>query len=128
MQTEVQIQEIPLPTIDTEVPMEEVRGEIDLKGLDLVSLEEACKNNAMHAITPKQIQLLTDILQSPNTKSKLGVVISHLKDSKRSIKEAKKKRRKSYIQRLVVLGTNLVESGQYSQLTKFFPSNPPVTQ
>ena len=77
--------------MDTETPMEEVKGDIDLKGLDLVSLEEACKNNAMHAITPKQIQLLTDILQSPSTRSKLGVAISHLKDSKKSIKEAKKK-------------------------------------
>ena len=97
--------------IDTEVPMEEVRGEIDLKGLDLVSLEEACKNNAMHAITPKQIQLLIDNLQSPNTRSKLGVVISHLKDLKKSIKEAKKKGRKSDIQRLADLGYNLVDLG-----------------
>ena len=108
--------------------MEEVRGEIDLNDVDLVSLEEACKNNAMHAITPKQIQLLIDILQSPSIRSKLGVVISHLKDLKKSIKEAKKKERKSNIQRLVDLGSNLVDSGQYSQLTEFFPSNLPVTQ
>ena len=108
--------------------MEEVRGEIDLKGLDIVSLEEAYKNNAMHVITPKQIQLLTNILQFPSTRSKLGVAISHLKDSKKSIKEAKKKGRKYDIQRLAVLGFNLVDSGKYSQLTEFFPSNRLVTQ
>ena len=56
--------------MDMEAPLEEVSGEIDLKGLDFLSLEEACKNNAMHAITPKQIQLLTDILQSPSTRFK----------------------------------------------------------
>ena len=114
--------------MDTETPMEEVKGDIDLKGLDLVSLEEACKNNAMYAITPKQIQLLTDILQLPSTISKMGVAISLLKDSKKSIKEAKKKGRKIGIQRLAVLGSNLVDSGQYSLLTEFFPSNPSVTQ
>ena len=82
----------------------------------------------MHAITPKQIQLLTDILQSPSTISKLGVAISHLKDSKKSIKEAKKKGRKIGIQRLAAMGSNLFDSRKYSQLTKFFPSNPSVTQ
>ena len=88
--------------------MEEVWEDIDLKGLDLLGLEEACKNNALHAITPKQIQFPTDILQSPNTRSKLGVVIIHLKDTKRSIKEAEKKGRKYNIQRLADLATNLV--------------------
>ena len=68
-QIEVQTQEISTPIMDTETPMEEVRGDIYLKGLDLVSLEESCKNNTMHVITPKQIQLLTNILQSPNTRS-----------------------------------------------------------
>ena len=66
-------------------------GDIDLGDLDLLGLKDACKNNTLHSIIPKKIQLLTDILQSTNTRSKLGIIISNPKETKKNIKEAKKR-------------------------------------
>ena len=78
-------QETPSSMQDVDVPIDECLRDIDLKGLDLFVLEKACKNNTLHAITPKQIQLLMYILQYPSTRLKLGVIISHLKETKKRI-------------------------------------------
>ena len=66
-------------------------GDIYLGDLDLLGLEDACKNNTLHAIAPKKIQLLTDILNSSKTHSKIGINISNPKETKKSVKEVKKR-------------------------------------
>ena len=97
--------------------MNEDMGDIDLGDLDLLRLEDACKNNTLHAIAPKQIQLLTNILNSSRTRAKLGIITNKPKETQKSLKESKKRGRKTYIKRISTLGTRLVESRQYSQLT-----------
>ena len=57
--------------------MDEDMGDIELEDLDLLGLEYACKNNIHHAIAPKEIQLLTEILQSSITRTKWGIIISN---------------------------------------------------
>ena len=103
-------------------------GDIDLGGLDMTSLEDACRNNTFQNIAPNQIELLTHILHSIKANNKLGVVTTTPKDIKKKTKDTKKRGRKIALQRITNLGAELVESGQYSQLTKFFPLNISVTQ
>ena len=51
-----------------------------------------------------------------------------LNDPKKEIKDLKKRGRKIDLQRIASLGSRLVESGQYAQLTEFFPSNSQCSQ
>ena len=44
-----------LSTQDIDVLMDEDMGDIELGDLDLLGLEDACKNKTLHAISPKQI-------------------------------------------------------------------------
>jgi hypothetical protein len=50
------------------------------------------------------------------------------RDPKKAAKDAKKGGRKTDLQRITILGSRLVESGKYAQLTEFFPSNPQCSQ
>ena len=92
-----------------------------------IGLEDACKNNTLQNIAPKKIEMLTDILHTSKSNNKLGVVTTTPKEIKKNIKENKKRGRKNSLQRITNLGTKLVESGQYSQLTEFFPLHPSIT-
>ena len=51
----------------------------DLGDLDLLGLEDACKNNTLHDIAPKQIQMLTDILHTAKANNKMGIITSNPK-------------------------------------------------
>ena len=108
--------------------MDEEMGDIYLGGLDITRLEDTCRNNTFQNISPSQIELLADILHSIKANNKLGVVTTTPKDIKKKTKDTKKRGRKTALQRITNLGGQLVESSQYSQLTKFFPLNVSVTQ
>ena len=108
--------------------MDEDMGYIDLVDMDLLGLEDAYKNNTLHAITPKKIQLLSNILQSSRTRTKLGIIIRNPNKTKKIIKESKNRGHKKYIQRITTLVTRLVESRQYSHRKEFFSSNSNVNQ
>ena len=58
----------------------------------------------------------------------LGVTKARQIEKLKNQKDAKKKGRKTALQRINRLGTMLVESGQYAQLTEFFSSSPPIIQ
>ena len=66
-------------------------GDIYLGDLDLLGLEDACKNNTLHAIAPKQIQLLNDILNSAKNHARLGIITGIPRETKNSVKEVKKR-------------------------------------
>ena len=108
--------------------MDEEMGDIELGDLDLVGLEDACKNNTFQDIAPKQIQMLTDILHNAKANKKLSIVTTTPKETKKGTKKSKKRGRKTALKRIANMGTILVESGQYSQLTEIFPLNPTVNQ
>ena len=72
--------------------------------------------------------MLTDILHTAKDNNKLGIITANPKDIKKGTKESKKRGRKIALQRITNLGTILVESRQYSQLTKFSPLNSTVNQ
>ena len=103
--------------------MDEEMGDIDLGGLDITSLEDACKNKTLQNIALNQIKLLIDILHSIKSNTKLGVLTTTPKDIKKKTKDTKKRGRKTALQRITNFGAELVELGQYSQLTEFFPLN-----
>ena len=96
--------------------MDEEMGDNDLGGLDIVRLEDTCKNKTFQNIAPNQIELLTNILHSIKANNKLGVVTTTPKHIKKNTKDTKKRVRKNALQRITNLGAKLVESVQYSQL------------
>ena len=60
--------------------MDEDMGDIDLGDLYLLGPECVYKNNTLHAIAPKQIQLLTNILNSARTRARLGIITNGPKE------------------------------------------------
>ena len=94
--------------------MDEEMGDIEIGELDLASLEKACKNNDPQNIAPKQIEMLTNILHKAKASNKLGIITANPKDYKKSNKESKKRGQKIALQRIVKLGTFLVDLGKYS--------------
>ena len=94
------------------------------EGMDLIVLEDACTKKAFKSIPPKQIQLLHKPLVKE--KAQLGVATSGQKEKQKAHKDSKKKGRKLALQRINRLGTALVDSGQYAQLTESFTSPPPL--
>ena len=72
--------------------------------------------------------MLTNILHKEKVNNKLYITTANPKDYKKSNKESKKRGQKTALQRIVKLGTFLVDSGKYSQLTDFFPLNQPGNQ
>jgi hypothetical protein len=83
---------------------------------------------AFQTISPKQIQLLKDALSKARARSKLGIQNISQKEPKKAQRDPKKRGRKMDMHDLNTLGTRLVESGKYAQLTEFFPANTPSSQ
>ena len=74
-------------------------GDIDLGDLDLSGLEDAYKNNTLHVVAPKQIHLLTDILNSARTRARLGIITNNPKEQKIVSMNLKREARKhTYIE------------------------------
>ena len=71
--------------------MDEEMGDTELGDLDLVGLEDACMNNTFQYISPKQIQMLMDILHNAKANNKLGIITTTPKETKKGTKESKKK-------------------------------------
>ena len=97
------------------------------EGLDLIGLEDACTKKSFKSIPPKQIQLIHKALAKSKAQN-LGVAKYGHKEKQKNQKDAKKKGRKTSLQRINCLGTVLFESSQYTQLTKFFSSQPAINQ
>ena len=89
--------------------MDEEMGDIELGELDLAGLENACENNNLQNIAPKQIQMLTNILHTAKANKKLGIVTTTPKETKKGNKESKKRGRKTALQRITNLRSILVE-------------------
>ena len=104
--------------------MDDEMLEIEQGELDLLGLEYSCIKKISSSIPALQIQLLKETLTKAKDQNKLGVLNIHKKEKLKLIQESKKRGRKSLLQRINVLGSRLVESGQYDQLTEFFPSSP----
>jgi acetate kinase len=122
---------MPLPTEnlicstsqDFDVLMDEDMGDLDLGELDLLGLEDACKKHAFHTIAPKQIHLLKEVLNKAKCVARLGIQNNPPIDLKKVVKDLKKRGCKTDLQRIASLGSRLVESGKYAQLTELFSSN-----
>ena len=65
----------------------------------------------------KKIKLLKDTLSKAKSKSKLGIQNIPQKDQKKVATYTKRKAIKTDLQHLKYLGMNLVELGQYVELT-----------
>ena len=115
-----------MPDQNLEVLEEEDMKDAIPEGLDLIGLEDACTRKAFKSIPPKQIQLLHKALVK--AKAQLGVATSGQKEKQKAHKDPEKKGCKSTLQRINRLGTALVDSGQYAQLTEFFTTPPSVNQ
>ena len=72
--------------------------------------------------------MLMDIMHTTKANNKLGIITTNPKVIKKGPKESKKQGRKTTLQRITNLGTFLMELGQYSHLTKFFPLNSTFNQ
>ena len=82
--------------------------------MDLVGLEAPCSDKTPTQIPPQQVSLLEKaIIQAKNMNS-LGVVVESLNDTDGKKKLKKEKRgRPSNVQRIKVIGEQMVASGQY---------------
>lgn len=86
----------------------------------VLTLEDACNKQTFSSIPPQQIQLLKESLLKLKTTSKLGVQNLPRKDKSKMIKDSKKRGCKLDLLLILMLGTKLVESRKYAQLTKLF--------
>ena len=87
---------------------------MEIGDLDLEGLEVACFDKIPTQIPPQQVSLLEKaIIHAENMKS-LGVVVESLKESNGKMKIKKENRgRQSNVQRIKVVGAQLVASGQH---------------
>ena len=73
--------------------MDEEMEEIEIGGMDLLGLEDACTIKAFISILPTQIQILKESLAKEKSQNKLGFQSTPQKDNKNT-KETIKKRPK----------------------------------
>ena len=100
--------------------MEEEPESIDIGDLDILGLEQACKQEAYDKIPHRQIDNLEVILFSAHQQRSLGIQLGSHWDGKKIFKETKKRGRRTDLQRTIIIGEMLVESGRYPKLTKFY--------
>ena len=91
--------------------MDEEMVEIEIGGLDLLGMEDACTQKAFISIPPTHIQLLKEYLSKAKGQNKLDIQSTHRKDKQKFERDNRKKGRKTDLQRINTLGTRLVESG-----------------
>lgn len=108
--------------------MEVDRETIDIGELDILGLEKACKTGKFDKITDKRVDNLVEVLSKAQKKYSLGVQKGSQWDGKFLYKDSKKRGRKSTLERTIKIGEVLVESGRYAKLTKYFNSNPKLSQ
>jgi len=108
--------------------MEEDLEHIDIGELDILSLEQACKTGNFEKIPDRQVDNLVEVLNKAQNKYSLGVQIGSPWDGKFITKDNKKRGRKTTLERTIKIGEILVESGRYAKLTKYFNTNPHLSQ
>ena len=99
-----------------------------LEELDLLGLEDACTKKYFDSIPAWYIELLQESLSKSKDHNKLEVHNTAQKHKQKSQRDSKKRGRKYTLQTINRLGPTLVESTQYTQLTKFFSSHLAVIQ
>lgn len=65
--------------------MDEEMGNLKFGELNLLGMEDACKRNAFHAISPKQIYIIKECLYKEGDFNKQGVQRNPPKDKKKVI-------------------------------------------
>jgi hypothetical protein len=70
--------------------MDDDMSDLDLGDIDLLGLEDACKQKAFHAISPKQIQLIKEVLKKSRARFKLGIQNNPQKYPKNVPRDTKK--------------------------------------
>jgi len=108
--------------------MEEDGETIDIGELDILGLEQACKSGKFDKITDTQVDNLVEVLSKAQKKYSLGVQKGSQWDGNFFSKDSKKRGRKSTLERTIKIGEVLVESGRYAKLTKYYNSNPKLSQ
>ena len=102
---------------------------INFGDLDLTGLEKSCDSKAYHTIPPRQIDSLEEALlkaQLLKGSAHLGIQGELIPwKTINIIRESRKRGRPTELQRLITLGDQLVESGRFSKLTKFFTALKP---
>lgn len=108
-----------LPTV-----MEEDPEKVSLDGLDIFKLETACKQKEFNSIPPWQIDRLEGVLSKAQRNINMGIQAGSPWDGKKILKETKKRGRKTDLQRTIIVGELLMESGRFPKLTKFYKPKP----
>lgn len=98
--------------------MEEEPESFNIKDLDILGLEQACKKKEYEKIPERQIENLEVILSRAQKQRSLGVQTDSQWDGRNIFKDNKKRGWKTNLQRTICIGEMLVESGRYSKLTK----------
>lgn len=104
--------------------MEEDQETVSIDGLDILKLEEACKQKEYNSIPPWEIDRLAGVLAKAQHSKCLGVQAGSPWDGKKIQKETKKSGRKTDLQRTIILGEILMESGRFPKLTTFYKPHP----
>jgi len=104
--------------------MDEDPKNISLEGLDIFKLETTCKQKEYNTIPPWEIERLEGVLSKAQHNKCLGIQAGSPWDGKKILKETKKGRQKTDLQRTIILGELLMESWRFPKLTKFYKSQP----
>ena len=104
--------------------MEEEPESIDLGDLDILGLETACRQKDFSTIPPRQLESLEVVLARAQQHKCLGIQAGSPWDGKRIMKESKKRGRRTDLQRTIIIGEMLVDSGRFPKLTKFYKTIP----
>lgn len=104
--------------------MEEDPIHVSLDGLDIFKLETACKQKEYNSIPPWKIDRLEGVLMKAHCNKSLGIQAGSPWDGKKILKETKKRGCKTDLQRTIIVGEILMESGRFPKLTKFYKPKP----
>ena len=99
------------PTEMEEDPDNKYLEELDISKIDLSTLETACKQKEYNSIPPWQIDRLEEILTMAQQQKGLGIQGGSQWDGKKLLKETKKRGRKTDLQRTILVGETLMNSG-----------------
>ena len=100
--------------------MEEELESVDLTGLDIFELEQACRKKECDKIQEHQLSTLETILSRAYQQKQLGIQPGCHWDGTLIPKDSKKRGRKTDLQRTIAVGKILVDSGRYAKLTKYY--------
>ena len=105
--------------------MEEESESINLRGLDIFELEQACKRKDYDKILEHQLNALEVIISRAYQQQQLGIQPGSQWDGSYFAKDSKKWGRKTDLQRTITIGKILVDSGKYAKLTKYYKPTTP---